>query len=87
MLTLVSKLIERCRRPDRSHILGAIERADLEGQVSEWLAKHGIEVGHAAALIDGGVNVEALQLLVPSLAGATLAAVVRWIAAVTLEAP
>jgi len=80
-LALVNALVERCLRPDRSVQLGAMERADLEEQMSEWLRQHGLEVEHAMALADGGVSTEALEPLVSRLTGAPLDAVIRWIAA------
>jgi len=83
---VVRELVERCRHPDRSDPLNAIERADLEDRVSDWLHGQGLEVEHAAALVDGGVSVEALQVLVSHLGEAPLAAVVRWIAAVATGA-
>jgi signal transduction histidine kinase len=80
-LALVNGLVERCRHPDRSVKLGAMERADLEEGMSEWLQRHGLEVEHAAPLVDGGISTEALQPLVSGVDEATLAAVVRWVAA------
>jgi len=80
-LALVRDLVERCRHPSRSAPMGAMDRADREEHMSEWLREHGLEVEHAPTLVDGGVSAEALQPLASQMVGAHLAAAVRWIAA------
>jgi len=85
-LGVVSELVEQCRDPDRSNVLDAIERSDLEDRLSGWLHAQGLQTEHAAALVDGGVSPESLEPLLSLLTGAPLAAVVRWIAAVAVAA-
>jgi len=83
---VVSDLVERCRHADRSYTMDAIQRADLEDQVSDWLRDQGLAQEHAAVLADAGVGVEALEPLASRLSGKPLAAVVRWVAAVAAGA-
>jgi signal transduction histidine kinase len=79
-LAQVEALVELCQSPDRSVTLGAIERADLEEHMADWLRRQGLDAAHAAALVEGGVATEALEPLASRLDLAQLAAAVRWIA-------
>ena len=61
--------------------LTPIERADREEALTEWLEAHGVDPDAAAALVDTGTTVDALETLASAVHGRELDAAVRWIAA------
>jgi signal transduction histidine kinase len=62
--------------------LTPIERADREEALTEWLEAHGVvDPDAAAALVDTGTTVDALETLASAVHGHELDAAVRWIAA------
>jgi signal transduction histidine kinase len=61
--------------------LTPIERADREEELTEWLEAHGVDSDAAAALVDTGTTVDALETLASAVQGRELDAAVRWIAA------
>jgi signal transduction histidine kinase len=52
-----------------------------EEALTEWLEAHGVDPGAAAALVDTGTTVDALETLASAVQGRELDAAVRWIAA------
>jgi len=77
----VDDLVARCQQPERVVQLGALERADREEQMTDWLEHHALDPDLAATLVDGGVSMDALAAVAQVVTGAPLAAVVRWLAA------
>jgi signal transduction histidine kinase len=61
--------------------LTPIERADREEALTEWLEAHRVDPDAAAALVDTGTTVDALETLASAVHGRELDAAVRWIAA------
>ena len=62
-------------------VYSAIEAADREDELSDWLDAHKIDVGAAQALVESGITTDALDDLANMLQGEALATAVRWIAA------
>jgi CRP-like cAMP-binding protein len=58
----------------------ALERADLEDRMSEWLDEHGIDPDIAPQLTESGAQVMELDAIAAALPGEALACAVRWIA-------
>jgi signal transduction histidine kinase len=61
--------------------LTPVERVDREEVLMEWLEAHGVDPDAAAALVDTGTTVDALETLASAVQGRELDAAVRWIAA------
>jgi signal transduction histidine kinase len=61
--------------------LSAMERADREDAISDWLAAHGAAQEPAALLADSGISLEALDTLAESVDGDALEATAQWLAA------
>jgi len=61
--------------------LSALDRADLEDSILDWLDSHDVDQGNAAALTDSGVKVESLENLSSSIRPEVLNAAVEWISA------
>jgi len=62
-------------------VLSPLAQADREDEIADWLANHHVDAGHAEALADTGVTVEALDRLAGATSQETLSAALRWIAA------
>jgi signal transduction histidine kinase len=60
--------------------LTPIERADREEALTEWLDAHDADSGAAAALVDTGTTINALDTLASAVQGPQLDVAVRWIA-------
>ncbi|UCF20292.1 MAG: GHKL domain-containing protein [Gemmatimonadota bacterium] len=67
-------------RPDGS-ARSAIDQADREDEIAEWLVRHQVDPAHAAPLADTAVTTAALDALASAASGAALDAAVRWLAA------
>jgi signal transduction histidine kinase len=63
------------------YALTPVERADREETLTEWLEAHGVDPDAAAALVDTGTTIDALETLASAVQGRDLDAAVRWIAA------
>jgi len=61
--------------------VSAIERADQEGELLDWLESHGADTSPAQALADSGVSVATLEELADVLPGQALDLTLRWIGA------
>ncbi|HEX7938926.1 MAG TPA: HAMP domain-containing sensor histidine kinase, partial [Gemmatimonadaceae bacterium] len=68
-----------CRAPSTS--LTAVQRADREDEMTDWLAAHGADENCAGPLASTGVTIAALDKLATSLTGGTLNLALSWIAA------
>jgi signal transduction histidine kinase len=64
-----------------SGVFSAIERADHEEVISDWLDEHSINSVLAAPLAESGVTTDALDALSAPLTAGTLEAALRWFAA------
>jgi signal transduction histidine kinase len=77
--------VEALRRnfllPATTGVFSAIERADHEDELLEWLESHGADTAPAQALADSGVSVATLDELADVLPGEALDLTLRWIAA------
>ena len=67
--------------PATTGVYSALQRADLEEEVIEWLDEHDADHGPAEALADSGVTRESLDALADEFEGDGLNVVLRWIAA------
>ena len=74
--TRASCLTERSR-----NVLSAIERADREEAIADWLGCHGCNPDHALRLVDTDLEIETLEALAKGMSGDTLDSVLGWIAA------
>ena len=59
----------------------AIEQADREDAIADWLARHGADAAAAEALADSPVTLEALDQLAGALDGEALSAALSWLVA------
>jgi len=59
----------------------ALERADREDAIVDWLERHGIGTSGAEALADSAITMESLDRLAGALQGEALAAALGWLAA------
>jgi signal transduction histidine kinase len=67
--------------PATTGVFSAIERADQEGELLDWLESHGADTSPAQALADSGVSVATLEELADVLPGQALDLTLRWIGA------
>jgi signal transduction histidine kinase len=67
-------------RPDGG-TRSALDQADREDEIADWLARHQADPDHAVPLADTAVTIEALDSLANSASGETLDAALRWLAA------
>ena len=77
--TLLDRVHETCTVADAAQ-LTAIERADREDAFAEWLDAHGADTSAAAALVEAGVDMAALDGLAAAVRGTALDAALRWLA-------
>src|SRR5512142_1377776 len=67
--------------PATTGVYSALQRADLEGEVTDWLDEHDADHAPAEALADSGVTRDSLDALADEFEGDSLNVVLRWIAA------
>jgi signal transduction histidine kinase len=67
--------------PATTGVFSALQQADREDDVLDWLDEHGADHGPAETLADSGVTRESLDELAEEIEGGTLDIVLRWIAA------
>jgi signal transduction histidine kinase len=77
-LAVVDAVQHECGRTDQSRT--AIEAADREDDIAEWLARHGIEPAVAEALAASDVTMAALERLAGALPPEAVGIAARWIA-------
>jgi signal transduction histidine kinase len=80
-LAAIESIGSRSGIPTTTGVFSAIERADQEESVAEWLDEHEVNPATAAALSESGVTIDALDDLAESLSGSALDTALRWIAA------
>ena len=69
-----------CVADPAGNVLSPIERADREGEIAAWLARHHCDPDHAGRLAETAVKIEVLDTLARVITGDTLGAVLRWMA-------
>ncbi len=70
-----------CASPASPPMFSAVDRADREDAIAEWLAKHGVDHSCAGPLAETNVTIAALDALASNLSGDALDAAFRWLAA------
>ncbi len=80
-LALLEEARTACLEGAGSGILSALEQADREAEIEEWLDEHDCDPGHAGPLSETSVTLDTLDGLAGALPGTTLDAALRWIAA------
>jgi len=65
----VAALLQRCRESPTARKQTAVERADQEERIAEWLAAREIDTATATALADGNIDVGFLETLAEDLPG------------------
>ncbi|HTI62766.1 MAG TPA: hypothetical protein VL524_04605, partial [Gemmatimonadaceae bacterium] len=66
--------------PVTTGVFSAIERADREDEMLDWLEQHGADTSTAQALAESGVTIDALEEVADLLPADILDVVLRWIA-------
>jgi signal transduction histidine kinase len=61
-------------------VRSAIQQADREDEIADWLERHDVDPAHAEALANTEVTLDALESLAQATTGNTLDAALRWIA-------
>ena len=79
--TLIDAVASGALIPATTGVYSALQRADLEEDVIEWLDEHDADHRPAEALADSGVTRESLDSLADEFEGDDLNVVLRWIAA------
>ena len=72
---------QRSLIPTATGVFSAIERADQEDVLVEWLEDHHADLGPASALTESGITTDTLDELAESFSGESLNVALRWIAA------
>jgi signal transduction histidine kinase len=80
-LAAIEQLRSACLAKPMNAVLSPIQQADREDEIVAWLEHHHSDPAHAGPLANTAVNLEALDTLATRLAGETLDAALRWIAA------
>ena len=70
--TEIDSLQHRSFMPTSTGVFSAIERADHEDTLVEWLEDHGADAAPAATLAESGITTETLEELAESFSGSTL---------------
>jgi signal transduction histidine kinase len=70
-----------CIASHTAGVLSPIQQAEREDAIADWLAAHGLAAGIAGSLTETQVTIEALDKLAGAVAGPTLDAVLRSVAA------
>jgi len=81
MFAAIEQVRTVCVAQPGGTVLSPIQQADREDEIADWLARHQVDPGHAAALGDTGVTLDALDALARATSGGTLDAALGWIAA------
>jgi signal transduction histidine kinase len=81
MLEAIEGVRSACLAEPGGTVLSAVQQADREEEIAEWLASHGADETHAEPLAETAVTTGALDALAEAASGDTLDAALRWIAA------
>jgi signal transduction histidine kinase len=77
----IESLGSRALIPTSTGVFSAIERADHEDTVVDWLETHGASLAPASTLSETGITTDSLDELAESFSGDALDTALRWIAA------
>jgi signal transduction histidine kinase len=77
----IKALAERSLIPATTGVFSAMERADHEDVIAEWLAARNASLAPAAAIAESGLTTDALDDIADLFVGADLDAALRWMAA------
>jgi signal transduction histidine kinase len=77
----VELLRNRSFIPPTTGVFSAIERADREDDIADWLAAHGADTAPAAPLAESGITRASLDEIASTLEGDVLETALHWIAA------
>ncbi|HEX9164608.1 MAG TPA: ATP-binding protein [Gemmatimonadales bacterium] len=80
-LAAVNAVRDLCATPNLAPGRSAMDRADREEAISNWLVAHGASESCAAPLAETGLTLAALDRLAASVRGEALDATLRWISA------
>jgi signal transduction histidine kinase len=80
-LAAIDAVRHSCLASHASGVLSPIQQAEREDAIGDWLAAHGLDAGIAGSLTETQVTVEALDKIAGAVAGPTLDAVLRSVAA------
>ena len=80
-LAVIDGVRGSCAATRERGVLSAIEEAEREEAIADWLAHHGLDTALAEALADTAVTFAGLNLLAGAVDGPVLNAVLRWAAA------
>ncbi|MCB1009930.1 MAG: hypothetical protein KDB94_13675 [Acidobacteria bacterium] len=69
-----------CATAPTGAVLSALERADREDEISDWLDRHDQDSEHAAAIADSSASLAALDRIATAVPAEALGAVLGWIA-------
>lgn len=81
MLDSIKQVRAACIAKPPGDVLSAIEQADREDEIADWLVRHQADPAHSVPLADTAVTIETLDTLANVASGDTLDAALRWIAA------
>jgi signal transduction histidine kinase len=81
MLATIERVRVACVAQPTGTVLSAMQQADREDAIADWLERHHMDPADAGMLADTAVTVDALDTLATSLSGPALEAALRWIAA------
>ena len=80
-LATIDTIREACGNVHSVGVRSAIEQAEREDAIGDWLRDHGVDEKNAEALADTAVAFEHLDALAAAVEGPELNAVLRWLAA------
>ena len=80
-LTAIANVRDRCVVPSDAPVGSAMDRADEEDAIVDWLTDHGASEDLAAVLSVAGLTPTTLDMLAEAVSGDALDASLRWIAA------
>jgi signal transduction histidine kinase len=80
VLDVLERAQVACLAQPTDGVPSAVERADREDEIADWLARHHVDTALAGLLADAGITVDVLQPLADATSGDTLAAALQWIA-------
>jgi signal transduction histidine kinase len=81
VLEAIEQVRSACLAQPAGTVLSAVQQAEREDGIADWLERHQVDPAHAAALADTAVTIEVLDRLADATSGETLDAALRWIAA------
>jgi signal transduction histidine kinase len=81
LFAAIEQVRSTCLAQPAGTVLSAVQQADREDEIADWLDQHEVDAAHAEALADTGVTIDALDTLATVTSGDALDAALRWIAA------